>query len=228
MKRFWNKYTRAAIITLTGILLGIVVVLINKSEINSQVHTERVIVLKEDITPFGKVSKEQLEYQEITISSIPDDAVRDAEELNFDNLYASEYGLIKGSPLRKGYLTTQEQSKLGTAVGLKDGMVEIGVTTTLAQSAGDGIKSGVYVDAIAFVHDDRTGTGKTVEDPKLRKLLIKKRLNSEGTEPNTGTGNSLIPIVAVLEVNKEQAKALMEYQETGKVYLLPSGYTSKD
>ncbi|BFH18138.1 hypothetical protein J6TS7_38210 [Paenibacillus dendritiformis] len=228
MKRFWNKYTRTGLIALLGVIIGLVAVLINQSNIDAQVKTNQVIVMKEDIPPFGKITKESLEYQDLTVSSIPEDAVKDAKELDFDNLYASEYGLIKGSPLRKSYVTTQEQSKLGTAVGLKDGMFEIGVTTTLAQSAGDGIKPGVYVDAIAFVHNDQTGIGKTIEDPKLKNILVKRRLNSEGTEPSSTSGNSLIPVVAVLEVNKGQAKALMEYQETGKVYLLPSGHATKE
>lgn len=226
MKRYWNKYTRSIVIVATGLIIGLVAIMYNQHLIDSQVETSQVVVLKEDIAPFAKITKEQLEYQNMTISSIPEDAVRDAKELDLDNMYASEYGLIKGSSLRKSYVTTKEQSKLGTAIGLKNGMFEIGVATTLAQSAGDGIKPGVYVDAIAFVHNDQSGLGKTIEDPKLKNILVKKRLNSEGTEPNSNSGNSLIPIVAVLEVDKGQAKALMEYQETGKVYLLPSGQAS--
>ncbi|MOA68788.1 hypothetical protein D3C78_1965800 [compost metagenome] len=49
-----------------------------------------------------------------------------------------------------------------------------------------------------------------------------KRLNSEGTVPDPNAGNGLIPAVVVLEVTKTQAESIMEYQETGKVYLLPT------
>lgn len=189
----------------------------------NQVETELVAVAKEDIPPFTKITEDNLEMLEKVVAEVPSDAVKDRKEVNFDNAYASDYGFMKGAPIRKSYITTAEESKLGTSVGLKEGMREIGVRTDLAQSAGNDVKPGVYVDAIAFIRDDITGLSIKKIDPKLKNIKVLKLLNSEGTVPDPNVGNSLIPAVVVLEVSSKQAEELMAYQETGKVYFLPSG-----
>lgn len=226
MKRFWNKYTRTAIIVFVGIGLALIGFIINENKISNSIQTKQVIIVKEDITPFKAITKESLQYQEVVISAVPNDAIENADDLNFDDLYAGEVGFSKGAILRKGYITNAQDSKVGTALGLSKGKVEVGVQTTLAQSAGDGAKPGVYVDVVAVITDERTGESKKItkkENPNLSNLLVIRRLNAEGTTPDIESGKSLIPTVVVLEATTEQAADLVQYQEAGKVYLTPSG-----
>lgn len=231
LKRYWNKYTRAGLIVFVGLAFALIAAVINQNKLNSQIKTKQIIVTKEDISPFKAITKEQLEFQNVSISAIPDDAVFSADQLNFDNLYAGEYGFPKGTPLRQGYLTTAETSKLGTALALTEGKVEVGIQTSLAQSAGDGTKPGVYVEAIAVMTDERTGESVKItkkENPNLARLLVLKRLNSEGSSPDAAEGKSIIPTVVVVEATPEQAADLVFYQEKGKVYLTPAGVNSAD
>lgn len=226
LKRFWNKYTRALSFIVIGLVILIGVNTVQNRNISQQVETQRVVVAKQDIAPFTEITKDKLQYREIVLSEIPTDAVLDAEDLKFGDLYAGEYGIRNNEPVRTTYNTTSLNSEVGSSIGLKEGMTEIGIATDLVRSAGDDAKPGVYVNVIAYVRDEATNLSKKVVDPKLTNIKVLKRLNSEGTAPDAASGNSLIPVVVVLEVTVEQAAAIMEYQESGKVYLLPVGIKS--
>lgn len=223
MKRYWNKYTRALSLVILGISIFIGVNIVQQKNISQQVETQRIVVAKQEIRPYQEITKDMLQYREVVLSEVPADAVLDAGKLKFGDLYTGEYGIREKEPLRMNYTTTSLNSQVGSSIGLKDGMTEIGVATDLARSAGDDAKPGVYVDVIAYVEDETTNLSKKIIDPKLTNIKVLKRLNSTGTTPEAASGESLIPAVVVLEVTSAQAAAIMEYQETGKVYLLPLG-----
>lgn len=223
MKKLWNKYTRSALIVLVGLILALVAFNLNQNQIAQQVQTQKIIVAKTDIAPYTAITKDVLEYREVVLSEVPGDALESPEELDFKDAYASKYGFLQSSPIRKSLITTAAASGMGAAVSLKEGMRQIGVKTDLAMSSGDEVKSGQLVDAYAFISDASTGRSKSVVVPELAGLKVVKRLNSEGKVPDPAEGGSLIPAVVVLEVTPKQASLLMEYQETGKVYLLPAG-----
>lgn len=226
-KKFWNKYTRSGLLVLVGLLIFVVAYKINQTSTAQQVQTQRVIVAKQNIPPYTALKKEMLEYKNIVMSAVPSDAITDANQINFDDAFSSSFGILQGAPLQKQQITKAAESQMGTAVSLKAGYTQIGVKTDLAMSAGDGAKPGVLVDVIAYVGNDGAGSTKVV-DPSLKGLRVLKRLNSEGTVPDPNVGNSLIPSVVVLEVTPQQAAAIMEYQESGKVYLLPVGVSSNE
>jgi Flp pilus assembly protein CpaB len=211
---------------LTGLIIAFIAFKISEVQNDKMVQTQRVIVAKENINPYTKLTKDLLEYRDVVISAIPTGAILDAGEINFEDAFASEFGAIKGIPLQKELITTAADSKRGVSVGLKPGFTEIGVKTDLVLSAGDEAKPGIFVDVIAYVGDDEGRSSKIV-DPTLTGLRVLKRLNSEGTVPDPEAGNSLNPMVVVLEVTKEQAASIMEYQEQGKIYLLPTGKESQ-
>ena len=225
-KKTWNKYTRAGLIVLLGLLFAMIAYTLNNNKIAEQVQTKRVIVAKEDIAPFEMLTKEKLEFKEVVVGEVPPDAIDNAEQIKFEDAYASKYGFLKGSSLRSNYITTAAKSELGAGVGLKEEMRLIGIKTDLVLSAGNEVKAGLLVDAIAYVQSQDAERGGSVPkkmiDPDLSKLEVVKLLNAEGTSPDAA-GNSLIPNVVVLKVTAEQAGKLMEYQETGKIYLLPTG-----
>ncbi|MNW32168.1 hypothetical protein D3C74_91040 [compost metagenome] len=231
LKRFWNKYTRAGLIIFVGLAFALIAAVINQNNLESQIKTKQIIMTKEDIPPYKAISKDQLEYQDVIISAIPEDAILNADNLDFTDLYTGEYGFSKASPLRKNYLTTAQESKLGSALGLSEGMVEVGIQTTLAQSAGDGTQAGVYVEAIAILQEEQTGQTVKItkkENPNLAKLLVIRRLNTEGLSPKSTEEKGVVPSVVVVEATPEQAADLVYYQEKGKVYLTPAGVSSAD
>lgn len=223
MKKIWNKWTRGILIIIVGVAIASAAFFMNKSSIDNQVQEKKIIVAKEDISPFGEITKSNVEYKNVVLSEVPPDAITDSKQIKFGDAFASKYGLVKGTPLQPQYITTAAQSQLGSAVGLKNGMYEIGVKTDLAASAGNEIKVGNLVNATAFITAGENGKGVPVSNPNLKNMRVLKVLNSEGKTPDPESGGSLVPAVIVLEVTYQQALQLMEYQETGKVYLLASG-----
>ncbi|WP_379143660.1 Flp pilus assembly protein CpaB [Paenibacillus sp. sgz500992] len=223
MKKFWNKYTRSALIVLLGLVIALVAFNLNNNQIAKQVKTKKIIVVKTDIAPYAAITKDMLKYREVVLSEVPEDALESPDELDFKDAYASKYGFLEEAPLRKSLITTAATSGMGAAVSLKPGMRQIGVKTDLTMSAGDEVKPGIVIDAYAFVTDTATGQSERIVLPELAGLKVVKRLNAEGKVPDPVDGGSLIPAVVVLEVTPKQAELLMEYQESGKVYLLPAG-----
>jgi len=222
LKKYWNKYTRSALIVLVGMILALIAFQLNNKQIAEQVQTRKIIVAKINISPYMPVTKEQLEYRNVVISEVPNDALDTPEDIDFNDVFASKYGFIQGMPIRTSLITTAADSELGTAVTINEGMRQIGIKTDLALSSGDEVKPGILVDAYAFITDS-AGQGKSVVAPELAGLKVVKRINSEGKVPDPAGSGSLVPAVVVLEVTPQQAAQLVEYQETGKVYLLPSG-----
>ncbi|QDA30208.1 Flp pilus assembly protein CpaB [Paenibacillus polymyxa] len=224
MKKYWNKYTRAIFFFLVGAVLVITAFTMNQAQIDSQVQTKRIIVTKENVEPYGELKKENLEFKDVVISEVPDDAIMDQKSIQFGDAFASKFGFVQGTPIRSSYITDAKTSKLGSAIGLKKGRVEIGVKTDLVLSAGNEIRPGILVDAQAFITNGSEGRGIRKVDPDLKGLLVKKVTNSEGMTPDSeSTNNNMVPAAITLEVAPEQAARIMEYQETGKVYLLPAG-----
>ncbi|MEC0167367.1 Flp pilus assembly protein CpaB [Paenibacillus graminis] len=223
MKKLWNKYTRNALIILVGLLLGVIGYNWSQSQINTQVHTAKIIVAKANIEPYVAITKDLLQYREVVVSEVPSDAITSPDELDFQDAYASQYGFIQGQPLRSSLITTAAGSNRGGAVALQPGRVHIGIKTDLVMSAGNEVKPGLLVDVAAFVADTQRGTSKTILLPELSGIEVVKTLNSEGKIPDGSEGGSAYPAVVVVDVSKKQAAKIMEYQETGKVYVLPSG-----
>ncbi|WP_348622649.1 RcpC/CpaB family pilus assembly protein [Paenibacillus polymyxa] len=222
--RFWNRNTRALLIVILSILLGIFAFWTNNKAVTQRVQTEKIWVAASDILPNSPITEANVVQKAMIVKEIPTDAVKDKDSLDWKDSFSSQYGFKAGDPLRSSYITSAEKSKMGTPVGLKDGRVEVGVKTDLAASAGNEVRPGTIVQVKAFISNGVEGRGLTKADSDLEKILVKKVVNSEGLPPDgTAERGSIIPAVVTLEVTPEQGARLMSYQETGKVYLLPAG-----
>lgn len=207
-----------------GVVMAGVAYNLTENSVASQVQTEQIIVAKENIPPHTKISKEMLEFQDKVISEIPGDAVKNADDIKFGDTYTGEYGFLKGTAIRSELVQSAEQSPYGSALGLKEGMVEIGLKTDLVQSAGANVKPGILVDIYAALTEEQSTRVIGKADPDLANILVKNVLNAEASEINQADANgSKVPAVVVVEVNDKQAQKLMVYQESGKIYLLPAG-----
>lgn len=223
IKKLWNKYTRAALILIGGAIIGLWAFSATEEKIESSIETETIILAKESIPPYGEITEDMLYSKNVVLSEVPEDAIRSLEEINFGDAYATEYGFVKDAKLQKAYITSATDSNFGAVVSLDKNMRQIGVNVDLTTTSGDALKPGVLVDAMAFIQEAEIGRAQTINNPELQSLKVVKRLNAEGTVPDPEAGNSLIPSVVVLEVTEQQAALLIQYQESGKVYLLPSG-----
>lgn len=225
MKKVWNKYTRnVSVIVLATVFTGVALYM-NKSYVDARVQTRAVLVPKENIKPFHSL-KDNLTVRDVVVSEIPSDAIVDAADLQGQEWYTGDVGLIKGTPIRKSLITTSKTSPFGQALSVKQGNKLIGVATDLARSAGDSIKPGVLVDAYVYIKGDQQRRAMTIgpnEDPDLAALLVRDRQNQEGVTVGEQENKSRVPVVAVLEVSDKIGIKLVQYQEEGKVYLLPSG-----
>jgi hypothetical protein len=91
---------------------------------------------------------------------------------------------------------------------------------------------GTLVNAIVFVKgqmlDEPDLIISPAEDTRLANLLVVDKKNANASPP-TEKGREAIPAVVTLIIDKDNleiAKALVQYNETGSVYLLPVGFES--
>ncbi|CAN7767077.1 hypothetical protein LJR153_007306 [Paenibacillus sp. LjRoot153] len=233
MGRYWTKTTRNLVILFIGIAVTIASYLIAMKFITSHTTTKMVLVASEDLKPFSTI-KEQVKLREIVTSEIPDDSLYNKTELEGDEWFVGEIGIQKDQPLRKSKITHSKGTPFGIGLGLPENKRLIGVKTDLSLSAGDNAKPGVMVDAFVYIKPTNTGAidretgqppkGKVItpkDDARLKGLLVRDHLNSEGYTVNETAGKSVIPQTVVLEVNDDTFTALVQYQEEGKVYFGP-------
>jgi len=224
LKKYWNRTTRNSLLILMGLLIGFGGYILNENKIENQVKTAEVIIAKVDIPPHTKITKDMLAITEKPLSEISEDTVKDASEITFDDAFSGQFGFLANAPIRTTNVTTAANSPFGSVLNLPKGMVEIGIKSDLILSTGSHVKPGTLVDAYAAVTDAQTNEVREVVDKDLKALLVKSVLNSEATEINQPeVSGSKVPAVIVVEVNPQQATKILNLQENGKVYLLPSG-----
>ncbi|MGG1878805.1 hypothetical protein ABDI30_14695 [Paenibacillus cisolokensis] len=226
MKKLWNKVTRRLLFV--ALILAGAAVAIQSSIVSKQVTTELVYVTSDNLPPFSLVEG-KLVQRKVVKSEVPEDAIRDLNELEGKPLVTTEIGIPKGIPVSKSMLIPAKDSKYGESLELKDGAMFVGVRTDQVKSAGDMIKPGTVADAYVYIKGADRQPSKLItpaDDPLLKGLLIKDRQNQNGYEPQReGTGNqNPIPAIAVVETNNPAvAAALIHYQEEGEIYFTPTG-----
>lgn len=224
LKSMWNKTTRPIFIILVSAVFAFAAYMYYQKDVDKQVQTMQVWVAAVDIAPNTQITSDNISQVSRVVSAVPPDAITDIADLDLKNVYSSGIGFKPGDVIRQSYLTTAEDSKLGTVVALKDGMVEIGVATDLVGTAGNEVRAGMLVQVQAFLTQSAEGRGIVKADTDLTEILVRKVVNSEGYTPEAEEErSSRVPAVVTLEVTPTQAMRIMEYQQTGKVFLLPSG-----
>lgn len=226
MKRIWNKTTRRILILFIGLAFASVAVFVQNSIVSRQVTTEKVFVAKEDLLPYHTIEGKFV-LRDVVKSEIPEDAIRDLNELEPGKWVVGEIGLHKDYPVQKSKLLLAEDSKFGPSLELKENKMFVGVETDQIRSAGDYIKPGVIVDAYVYIKETPETPAQLISpqrDPNLKGLLVRDRQNQNGYDPQKDENQSRIPVVAIIETdNSSVAAALIEYQEVGRIYLVPTG-----
>ncbi|MDD2432611.1 MAG: hypothetical protein PHX01_02745 [Clostridia bacterium] len=205
---------------------------LNDLYIKQNVQTVRVATVTKKIPPYTLVTKEQVTMLPLPVSVVPEDAVLNVEEFfQGQKYYTNELGLGAGDLLRREKLSADNTSPLGKLTRLSDDQTMlVAINTNLVQSCANLVVPGTLVHAIVYIKAKGMGEEDVVisfaEDPGLANLLVvdKKNANSAVVEEE---GREAIPAVVVFKLHQNQqnvAKALVKYNETGTVYLLPVGF----
>lgn len=204
---------------------------INNRYIKENTEMARVAVAIREVPAYAQLKKEDLILAKRPLSVVPRDAIYDLNEfLDQGIFYTGELGLESGDILRKERLFQADQNPLGSLARLgDDNKMLVAVNTDLVKSTANLVVPGAIVDAVVYLEGDNEIPDQILsptEDPRLSNLLVVDKKNAEAAVP-AAEGREAIPAVITIMLDREDsdiAKALVEYNEKGCIYLLPVGF----
>ena len=204
---------------------------LNRSYIVSNTDMVQVVVASKKIPAFSKVGAESVTIKKLPRSVIPKTALTDTAVLEKKNLYTGDLGLGEGDVVREDRLTGNNDAPVGNLAKLQsENKMLVSIQTNLVKSCANLVTPGAVVNAVVFVKGDTlSGSDKIIsplEDPRLSNLLVVDKKNSESAPP-VEKGREAIPAVITIMLDSQNidvAKALVQYNEKGSIYLLPFGF----
>lgn len=190
-----------------------------------------VVVASHKVPAYSLLGKESLLLARRPRSVVPDTAVYQPDDLlGLTRFYSGDLGFGEGDIIRKDRLFTANNSPMGDLNRLApEGKMLVSVSTDLVKSTANLIVPGTVVNAVVFIKGDMNQSEDKVlspkEDPKLGGLQVVDKKNAEAAAP-AEKGRDALPAVITLMIDGEDfdtAKALVEYNEKGSIYLLPIG-----
>lgn len=219
-----KKALKLVFILLTAFTLAGITFLLNKAYLNKHTQFQQIAVATDAVTPFGPVTKYQLE--KVVTSAVPEDAITDLSYLEKTDWFAGKIGIGQGDVIRKSRLVNDQNNPYGKALALKQDKILVGIKTDQVFSAGNNLRPGVLAHAFAFIPGNGRDSVDRVVGPSQEaayaNLLIKEVQNADVTQ-TAQKGREALPVVAVVETTSAVAQKLVLAQELGKVYLTPSG-----
>jgi hypothetical protein len=193
------------------------------------------MTLSRDILPYEEVKKEDLKSQRVVVSAIPLDALKPDEEFFSTEFkyYAGNLGLGSGDIFRKERVARSEETEYGKVLELA-GKNEflVSIDTDLVKSSGGFVRKGVVVDIVAYIKGEYNLPGRTIthlENPNLKGLTVVDVKNKDGGMVTEVQGKDSIPaVVTIVTSDIKTAAELVALNETGKVYLLPTGVNKRN
>lgn len=230
-KRIKQKYIKAGVVIIVFCLITAVTFTLNRMYIRKNTDMVNVAVAVQKIPAFTQVFPDQVKLAKRPRSAVPPEAVLNTAELSQAPYYTGDLGFGQGDIIRTDRLSAGKSSKIGelTSLVAEDKML-ISVSTNLVKSCANLVAPGALVDAVVFIPgqgiDQEDILISPLEDPCLANLLVIDKKNAESSPP-PDAGREAIPATVTLIMDKaamETAKALVQYNETGSIYLLPVGF----
>ena len=225
-RKFWNKFTRLAIIIAISLVIAVFTANLNKAYIESKVRMVKIVVAAEHIKPYTELTKENLTYREVVEAEVPGDAIKDLDAfLAEGSVYAGELGFVKGYPVKESLTNCGVDSALGAALTLKEGKSYLGISTD--QVRAQFVTPGTRVDAYCYIEQQGLyGMPSVVtkaEEPLLANLYVHS-VKGKNNEEITEKSEDALPAVVVVETEStEQTGKLIYYQMVGEIFLVPTG-----
>jgi len=205
---------------------------LNKMYIKENTDMATVVVAAQKIRAFSAVGRDQVTLAKRPKSVIPKEALSEMAPLfSGERYYTSDLGFGEGDILRLDRLTTKQNNSPGNLAALAEtNKMLVAVNSNLVKSCANMVGPGAVVNAIVIVKGKNMNNPDIVigpgEDIRLADLLVVDKKNADAAEP-AQKGRDAIPAVVTLimdRTNLDTAKALVQYNETGSVYLLPVGF----
>ena len=217
---------------------------LNQNYLRQVVETVTVAAAKTDLYPGEPLTPDKLIMAEKPVYGLDGDYVTEINGF-FEGgpWYIGDIGIGAGDILRP--------DRLAPAAGAggdwrwefdrREKVRLIAVETNLVRSGGDWLWPGMLVDALVYIPGresyEESRPAEIIgpaEDPLLKGLLVIDKKTTNGLSLNDqslddGFGRDLIPAVVTLMVEEhdlERVKALIRYNEEGKIYFSPTGNQS--
>ena len=219
---------------------------LNQDYLRQTAEVATAAAARTDIFPGEPLTADKLILTEKPVFGLGEDYIADIDGfLATGPWYAGDLGIGAGDILRPGRLTAasgaggdwrwefdrREQARL------------IALETSLVRSSGDWLWPGTLVDALVYIpakegYDDPRPSQiiGPEEDPLLKDLLVIDIKTANGLSlgdltTEDGYGRDKLPAVVTLMIDEhdlERIKALIRYNEEGKIYLSPASSRQVD
>ena len=213
---------------------------LNQNYLHQMAETVTVVAARTDLLPGEPLTRDKLVMAEKPAFGLGGDYATGITDLLADGpWYIGGIGFGAGDTIQPGRLTA------AAAAGgdwlwefnRRDQARLVAVETSLVRSSGDWLWPGMIVDALVYMpakerYDDPQPAYiiGPEEDPLLRGLLVIDKKNAGGMTLNgqmieDGFSRDMLPAVVTLMIDErdtERAKALIRYNEEGKIYFSPT------
>lgn len=229
-----QKLIKMGLVVLVFVFIFVVTFTLNQQYIKKNTDLVNVLVAVKKIPAFSSLTVDQVALAKKPRVVIPKEAVFDASTLFSGKIYyVGDLGFGVGDIIRLDRLLKEDTNGIGKVTSLaEENMMLISINTNLVKSCANLVVPGTLVNAIVFVKgqmlDEPDLIISPAEDTRLANLLVVDKKNANASPP-TEKGREAIPAVVTLIIDKDNleiAKALVQYNETGSVYLLPVGFES--
>ena len=227
-----QRILKSGLIAFVFIIVLCVTFTINRTYIEKNTDMVSVAVALHKVPAYSKVSRVNVSTKALPRSAVPPQAITDpAVYFNGKTFYAGDLGFGPGDIIRADRLITENTAAVGNLAKLQDeNKMLLAINTNLVKSCANLVKPGAVVNAVVFIKGQNTeDTDKVIspaEDPRLGGLLVVDKKNADASPPPE-KGREAIPAVITIQLdaeNHEAAKALVQYNEQGSIYLLPVGF----
>lgn len=233
MRKIYKKrLLKLLLVTLSFCVVFAITFTLNNTYIKKNTEMMVVAVASTKIPAFSLIDNSSITLAKRPLSVIPKDAVFKPEEFLSDKkLHAGDLGFGAGDIIRTERLVMENDTAIVQLAGLAaENKMLVAVNTNLVRSCANMVVPGTLVNAVVVIKGQLMNEPDKVispdDDSRLGNLLVVDKKNAEGAKPSAN-GREAIPAVITLVLdrdNLEVAKALVQYNEKGNIYLLPVGF----
>lgn len=230
-----QRFIKTGLVVLMFVAIFCLTFTLNRLYIRSNTDMVSVAVASTKIPAYSVISSEKVTTKLMPRSAVPKEAVLDPHSyFHGKTVYAGDLGFGQGDIIRTDRITEGNTAPVGNLAQLQErNKMLLSIDTNLVKSCANLVVPGTLVNAVVFIKgQDYNAVDKVIspaEDPRLGNLLVVAKKNSESATPPE-QGREAIPAVITLQLdqtNLDVAKALVEYNEKGSIYLLPIGFKSE-
>lgn len=226
-----QKWLKMGLVAVTFGLVFSITYTFNRAYIKNNTDLVTVVVAARRIPAYSLIEEGRLTLAPRPRSVVPGEAVRSLADLAGKRYYTGELGLGEGDILRLDRVAEKNNTPVGNLMTLAaENKMLVSVNTNLVKSCANQVVPGTLVNAVVFIKGEMVNAPDQVispaEDARLGHLLVVDKKNAESAPPPE-RGREAIPAVVTLVLDNtdlETAKALVQYNEKGSVYLLPIGF----